>query len=59
MALATEGYERAVPALRRAVAACLAVGDDDRSLYRDLLGVTFCMMTWDEDAQTTTPGPDE
>ncbi|MET0883728.1 MAG: AAA family ATPase [Acidimicrobiales bacterium] len=56
VALATEGYERAVPALRRAVAACLAVGGDDRSLYRDLLGVTFCMMTWDEDAQTTLLG---
>ena len=56
VALVTEGYERAVPALRRAVGACLAVDDDGRSLYRDLLCVSFCMMTWDEDTQTRLLG---
>ena len=47
--LVTEGYENAVPALRRAVAACLEAEENDHSLYRDLLGVTFTMMTWDDD----------
>jgi DNA-binding CsgD family transcriptional regulator len=52
--LATDGYESAVPAIRRAVDALLrGSAGTDRILTRDLLGVTFSMMVWDDTRHTT------
>ncbi|HEX2809170.1 MAG TPA: LuxR C-terminal-related transcriptional regulator [Kineosporiaceae bacterium] len=46
------GYRSAVPDLRRAIAA-LTDPDvpDDEVLRRYLLGITFCMVTWNDEAQ--------
>lgn len=55
--LVTAGYERAAPDIRNATRAlCSPDVSDDEFLRHYLLGVTLCMMTWDDSAQAAVLG---